>query len=159
MNAENKNYLTLILWIGALILIGSVIGSLSKTEINTWYSTLNRSSLTPPNYLFPIAWTILYTIIAICGWLIWRASSFPGLRLIKALYVLQLMLNWSWTPWFFRYHLTGVSLVSLVVMDSAVIMIIYLGYAKVRPVSLLMIPYLLWILFATHLNFYIWQYN
>ena len=159
MNAENKNYLSLIIWIVALIVIGGVIGSLTKQEISTWYSTLSRSTLTPPNYIFPIAWTILYGIIAACGWLIWRNSSFPKLSVIKTLYVIQLILNWSWTPLFFSYHLTGFSLVILCAMDILVGMLIYLTYPKIRAVSLLMMPYLLWILFASYLNFYIWWYN
>jgi tryptophan-rich sensory protein len=142
-----------------LILIGSIIGSLTKPEISTWYSSLNRSPLTPPNYVFPIVWTALYTIIAICGWIISNTPLFSHLSLIKNLYVMQLVLNWGWSPLFFRHHLTGFSLVSLVVMDVMVAIIIYLASPKLRSVSLLMIPYLLWILFASYLNFYIWQYN
>jgi len=91
MNAENKKYLSLIIWIVLLIAIGGVIGSFTKPEISTWYSALNRSTLTPPNYVFPVAWTILYGIIGVCGWLIWRASSFPKLSIIKTLYVAQLI--------------------------------------------------------------------
>ncbi len=159
MNAGNKNYLSLAVWIVSLIVIGSIIGSLTKPEISTWYSTLNRSAITPPNYVFPIAWTILYATIGVCGWIIWRASSFPGLRLIKSLYALQLILNWSWTPLFFHYHARGFSLVVLGAMDIVVSMIIYSSYSKIRAVSLLMIPYLAWILFASYLNFYIWQHN
>jgi translocator protein len=159
MNAENKNHLSLIIWIVALIVIGGVIGSLTKPEISTWYSTLNRSILTPPNYVFPIAWTILYGIIGACGWLIWRESSFRKLNVIKILYLTQLILNWSWTPLFFHYHLTGFSLVVLVAMDILVGILIFLAYRRMRAVSLLMIPYLSWILFASYLNFYIWQYN
>ena len=161
MNAENKSKskLSLIIWIVALIVIGGVIGSLTKPEISTWYSTLNRSILTPPNYVFPVAWTILYGIIGACGWLIWRASAFPKLSIIKTLYVTQLILNWSWTPLFFHYHLTGLSLVVLGLMDILVGTIIWLAYRKMKAVSLLMVPYLSWILFASYLNFYIWQYN
>ena len=159
MNQSTKTYLSLIIWIVVLIAIGGVIGSLTKPEINSWYSTLNRSTLTPPNYVFPVAWTILYGIIGACGWLIWRPQAFPKLSIIKTLYVAQLILNWSWTPLFFHYHLTGLSLVVLVVMDSLVGAISCLAYQKIRTVSLLMIPYLSWILFASYLNFYIWQYN
>ncbi|KJV55578.1 tspO/MBR family protein [Orientia chuto str. Dubai] len=77
MNAENKTYLSLILSIVALIAIGGAIGSLTKPEISTWYSTLYRSTLTPPNCVFPVVWTILYGIIGACGWLIWRPQAFP----------------------------------------------------------------------------------
>ena len=156
---QNKNHLSLIIWIVLLIAIGGFIGSLTKPEISTWYSTLNRSPVTPPNYVFPIAWTILYGIIGACGWLIWRPQAFPKISVIKTLYVTQLILNWSWTPLFFHYHLTGLSLVVLGAMDILVGTIIWLAYQKTRAVSLLMIPYLSWILFASYLNFYIWQYN
>lgn len=159
MNQGTKNHLSLIIWIVALIAIGGGIGSLTKPEISTWYTTLNRSTLTPPNYIFPIAWTILYGIIGICGWLIWREHSFRKLSVIKTLYVTQLILNWSWTPLFFHYHLTGLSLVVLGTMDILVFALICLAYRKMKVVSLLTIPYLSWILFASYLNFYIWQYN
>jgi len=159
MNQSTKNHLSLIIWIVGLIAIGSVIGSLTKPEISAWYSTLHRSALTPPNYVFPIAWTILYGIIGACGWLIWRPQAFPKLSIIKTLYVAQLILNWSWTPLFFHYHLTRLSLIVLVTMDILVCALIWLAYKKMRAVSLLMIPYLSWILFASYLNFYIWHYN
>lgn len=159
MDAENKKHLSLIIWIVLLIAIGGAIGSLTKPEINTWYSTLHRSTLTPPNYVFPFAWTILYGIIGVCGWLIWHTMSFPKLSAIKTLYEIQLILNWSWTPLFFHYHLAGLSIIVLGAMDIMVCAIIWLAYSKMRAVSLLMIPYLLWILFATYLNFYIWQFN
>jgi translocator protein len=104
---KNKSYFSLLLWVVALILIGSIIGSLTKPEISTWYGTLNRAPLTPPNEVFPIAWTILYGAIGACGWFIWRTQAFPPLKVIKTLYVTQIILNWSWTPLFFGYHLTG----------------------------------------------------
>jgi tryptophan-rich sensory protein len=156
---QNKAYLSLILWIALLVAIGGIIGSLTKPELSTWYSALNRSGLTPPNYVFPVAWTILYGIIGACGWLIWRPQALPELKVIKTLYITQLILNWSWTPLFFHYHLTGLSLVVLVAMDILVCVLICIAYQKMRAVSLLMIPYLSWILFASYLNFYIWQCN
>ena len=124
---QNKNYLFLIIWIVALIAIGGVIGSLTKPEISTWYSTLTRAPLTPPNYVFPIAWSILYGIIGACGSIIWREPSFPEIRIIKTLYVTQLILNWSWTPLFFCYHLTGFSLLILGAMDILVGALIFLA--------------------------------
>jgi translocator protein len=159
MNAKNKAYLSIIIWIVALITIGVAIGSLTKPEASTWYSTLNRSTLTPPNYVFPFAWTILYGIIGACGWLIWRPQAFRKLRIIKTLYVAQLILNCSWPPLFFHYQLTGFSLVVLIAMDILVGTIIWVSYRRIKAVSLLMSPYLSWITFATYLNFYIWQYN
>lgn len=154
-----KNYVSLITWIVVLILIGSIIGSLTKAEINTWYSTLNRSPFTPPNYVFPVVWTMLYAMIATSGWIIWRTPSFPQLRLIKSLYVMQLILNWSWTPLFFSYHLIGLALICLSLIIILVTSLIIKSYQKINIAALLLMPYLLWLLLAAHLNFYIWQYN
>ena len=154
-----KKYLTLITWIIALVAIGLIVGSLTIAEIRTWYSTLNRSPLTPPNYVFPVVWNILYSTIGACGWVIWRTTTFPVLNTIKTLYVTQLILNWSWPPLFFYFHLIKTSLLILISMDIIVGMLILLAYSKIKTVSLLMIPYLLWILIATYLNLYIWQYN
>jgi benzodiazapine receptor len=159
MNQSIKSHVSLIMWVALLIGIGGAIGSLTNSEISTWYRTLHRSCLTPPNYIFPIAWTLLYGIIGSCGWLIWRPQAFPNLSIIKTLYVTQLILNWSWTPLFFHYHLTGLSLLILITMDILVFALIYRAYRRIKKVSLLMIPYFLWILFATYLNFYIWQHN
>ena len=85
MNAKNKRYIRLIIWILTLILVGSVIGSLTKSSIDTWYQTLTRSPLTPPDYVFGIAWSILYAMIAVSGWLIWGAKPCSNVNLIKKL--------------------------------------------------------------------------
>lgn len=159
MDIKNKTHFSLIIWIVALIVIGGAIGSLTKPEIGTWYSILNQAPLTPPNYVFPVVWTMLYGIIGACGWLIWHKLSFTQLTLIKTLYVTQLILNWSWTPLFFYYHITGLSLIVLGAMDILVCVLIFLAYPKIKAVSLFLIPYLLWILFASYLNCYIWLYN
>lgn len=159
MKIQIKKYLSLIIWVMVLITIGGGIGSLTKAEISTWYIVLNRSNLTPPNYVFPIAWTILYGIIGACGWLIWDKALLPTPSLLKALYLTQLMLNWSWTPLFFHYHLTGLAMIVLGTMDILVCALIGVASRKIKMVALLMLPYLAWIVFATYLNFYIWQYN
>jgi len=159
MNPKNKSLLSLIIWMVTLVAIGSAIGSLTKPAITIWYSSLIRSSLTPPNYVFPFVWTILYSMIGAGGWLIWHAQLFPTLNIIKTLYVAQLILNWSWPFSFFVYHLTGLSLIILGIMNILVGALIILAYREMRAVSLIMIPYLCWIAFASYLNFYIWHYN
>lgn len=154
-----KDLISLGVWIAGLLLIGSIMGSLTKAEVHTWYETLNRSTLTPANYVFGIAWTILYVVIAVCGWMIWRQKEFPELVCIKSVYIIQLILNWSWTPLFFLYHLTGLSLVCLILLNICVFLVICFSYVNIRKVSLMMMPYLMWIMFAAYLNFYVWQHN
>lgn len=159
MKAENKSYIELTIWILTLMLVGSVIGSLTKNSVDTWYQTLSRSSLTPPDYVFGTAWSILYAMIAISGWFIWKAKSCPNIKLIKKLYISQLILNWCWTPLFFGYHLIGPSLICLTMITTLVTILIFKARKNISSASLLLIPYLLWLLFASYLNFYIWHYN
>ncbi|RZI45541.1 tryptophan-rich sensory protein [Rickettsiales endosymbiont of Peranema trichophorum] len=159
MNALNKNYLSLIIWITLVIGVGFIIGYSTKPDVSTWYNSIPRSPLTPPNYVFPIVWTILYAVIGTCGWIIWSSKPIPQLPHIKALYILHLVLNWSWTPLFFHYHLVHISLLVLVVMNILVSILILLSYSTIKSVSILMAPYLLWILFATYLNYYILQHT
>ena len=159
MKLKIKSYVSLIIWITLLILVGSIIGFFTKSSVDTWYKTLNRSPLTPPNYLFSIAWSTLYAMIGTSGWMIWRSESLPELKPIKTLYISQLILNWLWTPIFFTYHFVGISLICLCCLTMLVILLIIKSYEKFTLCSLLLVPYLLWLLFAIHLNFYIWQHN
>lgn len=159
MYKKNKKYLLLISWIFFLIGIGSLSGLLINPEINTWYHNLNRSPLTPPDYVFSIVWTVLYGIIGLCGWLMWQARAFSKLKTVKILYVAQLLLNWSWTPIFFYYHHIGFALFILICLDIVVGMLIWKSYPELKMATFLMFFYLLWILCATYLNFYIWWHN
>lgn len=154
-----KKYLSLFAWIAALLLIGSGIGLLTKSNIDPWYMSLNRSPLSPPNYVFGIAWSILYTMIAISGWLIWQANDFNNLAVIKRAYLVQLILNWSWTPLFFYYHLPGAALGIISALIVLITVIIALSFRYLKTAALLLSPYLLWSLFAWYLNFYIWLNN
>lgn len=159
IDVRYKKYVSLMIWIISLLLVGYILGQLTKISVDVWYMTLNRSPLTPPNYTFGIAWSILYVMIAISGWLIWQSDCFPELNLIKRVYVSQLFLNWSWTPLFFTYHLTGLALMFISLIIICVAFLILKSYAKLKSTALLLTPYFIWLLFAAYLNFYIWQYN
>lgn len=159
MNEESKSYVKLSIWILTLMFIGSMLGWVTKSNVDTWYRTLVRSSLTPPNYIFRIVWSILYLMIAISGWFIWEKRSCPDIKFIKRLYVAQLIFNWCWTPLFFRYHLTGAAFICLIIIIILVATLIFKTHKDLSGAALLLTPYLLWLLFAGYLNFYIWQYN
>lgn len=158
MNNAHKNYIFLIVWIAGLMAIGMLIGNLTKSGMDVWYLSLNKSPLTPPGYVFGIVWSILYAMIGISGWFVWQSRSADVIS-VKMLYITQLLLNWSWTPLFFSYHLVGSALVCILFIALMVGLIIMKTYTTLRIVSFLFVPYLLWLLFATYLNFYIWQYN
>ncbi len=158
-----KNYLSSNCWgiglpivIIEIMLMAWVMGSsFPKPEISTWHSTLHRSCLIPPNYVSEVAWITLCTIIVMCSLFIWRESLFPKLKALQSLYFTQLIVNCNWMPVFFHCRVTGLALLILGSMDILVGIIIWLSYPKIRFVSLLMIPYLLCVLFASYLHFYI----
>lgn len=159
MRAKGKSYLSLIIWVISLVAIGAAIGASTETSVDTWYHALNRSPLTPPSYVFSIVWTILYILIAISGWIIWKSQFFLELPTIKKLYIAQMLLNWSWTPLFFGHHLVSFALICLCLIVILVAILIVKSHKNLPAISGLLIPYLLWLTLATHLNFYIWQNN
>jgi translocator protein len=159
MKNTKNNYLSLSCWIFTIVLAGSTIGRFIKSDISGWYSFLNKSPLTPPSYIFGIAWSILYAIIAISGWEIWQSNYFKNLRLLKILYVIQLIFNWGWTPAFFMYHLIETALILLIAITCITSLIIFKAYKNLNLTPILLMPYFGWLLFATYLNLYIWLFN
>ncbi len=153
---SKKSFLALLAWISTLVLIGWIIGLLTKSNVATWYPTLIRSPLTPPNYVFAPFWTALYAMIGMVGWFIWSEENQKAL---KTLFIAQLVLNWSWSQIFFSYHLIGAALVCLAAIIALVALIIIKTYQTLRLVALLLAPYFLWLLLAFHLNYYIWMHN
>ena len=154
-----KKVMQLSCWILSLLVISSVIGNMTNSSVDTWYAGLNLSPLTPPNYVFGIIWSILYVMIAVSGWLIWNSIPSQEMKAIKQLFSIQLLLNWSWTPLFFSYHLTGIALVCLISMIIFIAALIKKTYQHLTAAALLLVPYWLWLLFASYLNLYIWYYN
>lgn len=159
MNKSIRTYFYLVLWIVVLLGVGSLEGSMTADNIGTWYAQLNRSPLTPPDYVFGIAWSILYVLIAISGWIIWNLHPEHATKNIKRLFVTQLILNWSWTPLFFAMHKVSLALLCIIILVWFTAALILRAYPKLKLVSYLLLPYLVWIIFATYLNFYIWVYN
>jgi benzodiazapine receptor len=148
-----QKYITLSLWVMVLVLLGSGMGVWTGSDVSLWYEGLNRSVLTPPNVVFPVVWTVLYALMGVCGWLIWGAVR---TQKVKVLYMLQLVLNWMWTPIFFHYHWVGGALVVVMLLALTIGTLMVVAH---KSVSVLMIPYLGWVLFAAYLNVYIWLYN
>ena len=162
MAAESNTYYyygTLVAWIFVIQAVGATTGYFTRGSIRKWYKSIKRSPLTPPNYVFPVVWTTLYIMIAIAGWKLHMAQPSTHLTTIRILFGVQMLLNWSWSPLFFIKHLTGLSFGIILVMVAAVGSIVYLGWNDLNTVSLLLLPYLIWISFASYLNFYIWANN
>lgn len=124
-----------------------------------WYERLAKPSWRPPNRLFPPVWSILYVMIAVSGWLVWREAGFSGGGVPLSVFGLQLALNAAWTPAFFGLHRIDLGLAIIVLVWLSIVATIVFFYPVSSVAALLLVPYLLWVSFAVALNFSIWRRN
>ncbi|MBB72492.1 MAG: tryptophan-rich sensory protein [Legionellales bacterium] len=155
----SKKIIQLFLWIVVLQLVGYGMGLITQTSVDSWYLTINKSSLTPPGYVFGIAWGILYTLLGIVGWQLFQAQSTTNITPLRSVFVAQLLLNWSWTPLFFYLHWTGAALLCLLAIVVLTTIFLLQAWRPRRVLCWLMLPYWLWVCFAAYLNMIIWLSN
>lgn len=154
-----KNWAQAIIWVVAFQVIGLILGLLTKDTIMSWYQYLNKSNLTPPSIAFSIVWPILYVMIALAGYSLWRQRKDPDAKIALYFYSAQLLMNWLWTPLFFRLHYIGLSFVWILILTLLTLITIYLTRKKFTFACLMLVPYFLWLLFASYLNGTIWMLN
>jgi len=155
---NQKKAVQLVLWIISFQIIGILIGIQTQNKLYPWYQTLVKSPYTPPDAVFGIVWPILYVILAITGWAIYTAPPKKNKQLIFILFSIQMLINWSWTPVFFGLQAVGIALFLLILLVILTIFL-FLLCLKFKPwIAYLLIPYLLWISFASYLNAYIWWF-
>ncbi len=153
--ARLTSWLTLIPFLAAVMLV-AVVGGLSASSVESSYAALEQPAFAPPSWLFGPVWTVLYAMIGVSGWLLWRAAGWTP---VLTLWGVQLVLNLLWTPLFFGAGLRGVALVDIVLLDLAVAALVVVGRPISRPAAWLLVPYLAWTCFATALNAAIWVLN
>jgi benzodiazapine receptor len=142
------------------LVIGYVASAFTRPEIPTWYQTLHKPSFTPPSWLFPIAWTLIYIMIAIAAYLVWkRRNRTPVYTFTKAIYFVQLLLNFSWSIVFFGMHQILGALVIILLLWVFIIFNMYSFGKFSKAAAWLFLPYLLWVSFASVLNFSIYMLN
>lgn len=143
----------------ALILTFSAAYVGTRFPPDDWYEALSKPAWNPPNWLFGPVWTILYLLMAVAAWLVWRESGFAGVAIPLGLFLLQLGLNAAWSWIFFGRGELGLALAEILVLWVAILGTI-IAFWRVRPISgMLLVPYLLWVTFASVLNATLWQLN
>ncbi len=135
----------------------AAIGSLFPP--GEWYAGLSKPGWTPPNWLFGPVWTVLYAMIAVAGWLVWKEAGFAGARVALTVFAVQLVLNASWSWVFFGLRRPDLALIVIVTLELSIIAMIVLFRAVSPLAGALLVPYALWVAFATALNGAIWQLN
>lgn len=152
-------------WIAlAVFVIGSLgagfLGSIATVpSIPSWYATLTRPPLNPPNWLFGPVWTLLYILMGIAGFLVWRRRDHPAAKTGLAFFGVQLGLNVLWSWLFFALHSLGLALVGIAALWLAILGTIERFY-RVEPLAAyLLVPYIAWTSFAAYLNAAYWYLN
>ena len=122
-----------------------------------YYASLAKPSWSPPAWVFGPVWTALYLMMAVAAWLVWRQGGWRAQRAPLSLYLLQLALNALWTPVFFGLRSPGLALVVIVSLGAAIVLTGRAFRPVSRIASWLLVPYLVWVVFAAALNFSIWR--
>jgi tryptophan-rich sensory protein len=124
-----------------------------------WYASLQKPAWNPPGWIFGPVWTLLYILMAVAAWRVWRLGGFRVQRAPLSRFLLQLALNAAWTPLFFGIHQPGWAFVDIVLLWVAIARTLA-AFWRVHPVSAwLLAPYFAWVSFASVLNFTLWRMN
>jgi benzodiazapine receptor len=151
--------LALALLVGISIGAAAFGGLFTSRGVSEWYPTIAKPSWTPDASLIGLAWTVLYPLIGVAGWLIWRAG--PS-RLVTAALVawgVQMALNAAWSGLFFGLRSPGLAFAGIVLLWLAIAATIALAWRPSLLGAVLFVPYLAWVSFAGALNLAIWRLN
>ena len=129
------------------------------TPPGEWYEMLEKPAWNPPAWLFGPVWTVLYLLMAVAAWLVWKRGGWNANRRPLGLYLTQLALNAAWTPAFFGMQNPGLALAVIVLLLTAIVAALKTFSAVHRTAGYLLVPYLLWVNFATVLNLTLWFMN
>ena len=141
--------------------LAGIIGSLfTAPSIPLWYANINKPSFNPPSWVFAPVWTTLYLLMGIALFLVWRKGlKRKDLKIAFAVFIFQLILNTLWSILFFGLKSPFVAFIEIVLLWISILISIILFFRISKVAGALLIPYLLWVSFASVLNFAIWRLN
>ena len=149
----------LVVLVGLCLAVGALGGWVTADSVKTWYTTINKPSFTPPNWVFGPVWTVLYVLMGIAGWRVWCKARPDQLRVPLALFAVQLALNLAWSVVFFGAHRIGGAVLVIVGLEAAILATM-VAFRRIDGLAaLLLVPYALWVVFAAVLNIAVWQLN
>jgi tryptophan-rich sensory protein len=161
VSKSNKlEILKLVITLGVCQLAGFIGSFFTRPAISTWYAGLQKPRFTPPDYVFGPVWISLYILMGIAAFWVWgRGFHHQVVKRALAIFGVQLVLNALWSFLFFGLRSPLAGLIGIFILGIAVILTIRSFLAVSRPAGLLLIPYFLWVSFASGLNLSIWWLN
>jgi tryptophan-rich sensory protein len=154
----SRQALGLLGWL-SLTFITAAIGAAASVNAGAFYAELARPSWAPPGWLFAPAWSILYALMAVSAWLVWRARGFAGARAALSLFVLQLAVNALWSWLFFAWRQGGLAFAEVLVLWCLIVATVVSFHRVSTLAAVLLYPYLAWVTFASALTFSVWRLN
>lgn len=155
---KQNSLLGLIGWL-VLCFAASAIGAVASLQTKAFYASLIQPEWAPPASVFGPVWMVLYALMGIAAWLVWRSGGFIRNGNALSLFIVQLGVNALWSWLFFAWH-KGVWAFADIVLLWLLIVAVILDFWRVRPLAgLLLLPYLAWVSFAAVLSFEMWQLN
>ena len=155
---KNKQIIGFVAWL-AVSFIAAAIGATASIQAGSFYMQLVRPEWAPPPGLFGPVWTTLYALMGIAAWLIWRVGGFHAARTALTLFLVQLAVNALWSWLFFGWHLGALAIADIVLLWVLIVATL-VAFWRIKPLAgALLIPYLLWVSFASMLNYSVWQLN
>ena len=153
-----KQIAGLVAWLG----IGyatSAIGAAASLQAGPFYTALARPDWAPPPWLFGPVWILLYGLMGIAAWLVWRQGGFRAARTALTLFLVQLAVNAAWSWLFFGWKLGAWAFYDILLLSALIALTLLAFWRRSRTAGLLLLPYLLWVGFAAVLNYSVWQLN
>lgn len=156
--AKQEQLVGLVAWL-AVSFVAAAIGGAASIQAGSFYTQLVRPAWAPPPSIFGPVWTILYALMGIAAWLVWRVGGFRAARSALTLFLVQLAVNALWTWLFFGWNRGAVAFADILLL-WALIVATLVAFWRIRPLAgSLLVPYLLWVSFAAALNYSLWQLN
>ena len=155
---KRKQVLGLVGWL-LITFVAAAIGSAASVDAPALYAQLDKPSWSPPAQVFGPVWTVLYILMGVAAWLVWRAGTFRETRMALGLIIVQLFFNALWSWLFFVWNLGLGSFLGIIILLGLIMVTMVIFWRKRPLAGALLIPYLLWVGYASILNFSLWQRN
>ncbi len=161
MNPHENSWRTWAALVGwfALTWATAAVGAAASVQAAPFYAELVRPAWAPPGWLFGPVWTVLYTLMAIAAWLVWRARGLDGARTALVLFGVQLIANALWSWLFFVWRLGGVASLEVITLWCLVLATVLAFWRENKLAGALLLPYLAWVTLASALTVAVWRLN
>jgi benzodiazapine receptor len=156
MKNSSHTSLMLVVWVGLCFVVAFLA---SRYQPGIWYEGLIKPGWTPPNWVFAPVWSLLYLLMGIAAWLIWKQGGFAAAAWPLGFFLLQLILNGLWSWLFFGRHLIGAAMIDIGLLWVAILITMILFWNRQPAAGIMFLPYLLWVSYASTLNFALWRLN